>query len=45
VYSFVECGKLNDMSFVTGFIAYDILLWSFIGVLAATAHYFKTHSR
>ena len=33
-----------DMSSVTGFIFYDILLWIFVGVLAYTAHYFKTHS-
>ena len=32
------------MSFVTGFIVFDLLLWSFAGVLAATAHYLKTHS-
>ena len=34
-----------DMSSVTGFIFYDILLWIFVGVLAYTAHYLKTHSR
>lgn len=33
------------MSFVTGFIFYDVLLWAFLAVLAITAHYFKTHSR
>jgi len=33
------------MPLVTGFIFYDILLWTFVVVLAATAHYFRTHSR
>jgi len=32
------------MSFVTGFIVFDVLLWSFVGVVALSTHYFKTHS-
>jgi hypothetical protein len=32
------------MSFVTGFIFYDALLWSFVGLLAGTAYYFHKHS-
>jgi len=34
-----------DMSSEAGFIFYDTLLWIFVGALAYTAHYFKTHSR
>ena len=32
------------MSFVTGFIVFDVLLWSLVGVVAFSAHYLKTHS-
>jgi hypothetical protein len=43
--SLFECRRLDNMPLVTGFIFYDILLWTFVVVLAATAHYFRTHSR
>jgi len=33
------------MSYVTGFVFYDVLLWTFVGVLGLTALYFKSHSR
>jgi hypothetical protein len=32
------------MSFAIGFVFYDVLLWSFVGLFAGVAYYFHKHS-